>query len=124
MDLENALITSDNIYFAQNAIDAGADAFTKGLKHLGLMKRFRTNFRLKSLQSLTASLIPEILLGDTGYGQGQMLMSPLHLAADYTAFVTDGNLVKPTLIKDGEKHRKSGISKWYRKPMPKKSQKG
>ncbi len=30
VDLENALITSDNIYFAQNALDMGADNFTKG----------------------------------------------------------------------------------------------
>ncbi|QQD82459.1 penicillin-binding transpeptidase domain-containing protein [Bacillus siamensis] len=103
VDLENALITSDNIYFAQNAIDTGADAFTKGLKTFGFDEDIPYQFPIEKSSIANGKLDSEILLGDTGYGQGQMLMSPLHLAADYTAFVTDGNLIKPTLIKDGEK---------------------
>ena len=94
------------------------------IKTFGFDEEIPYQFPIEKSSIANGKLDSEILLGDTGYGQGQMLMSPLHLAADYTAFVTDGNLVKPTLIKDGEKHRKSGISKWCRKPMPKKSQKG
>jgi len=37
----------------------------------------------------------EIQLADTGYGQGKVLANPLHMAAMYTAFVNDGNMIKP-----------------------------
>src|SRR5699024_5179159 len=33
-------------------------------------------------------------------GQGELEVSPLHLALMYTPFVNDGNLVKPTLLLD------------------------
>ena len=37
----------------------------------------------------------EIQLADTGYGQGQVLVNPLHMACMYSAFVNDGNMIKP-----------------------------
>lgn len=45
----------------------------------------------------------EIQLADTGYGQGQVTMSALHLALAYTPFVNDGNMITPRLeLKEGE----------------------
>ena len=43
----------------------------------------------------------EIQLADSGYGQGQILVNPLHLASIYTAFLNDGNMIKPYLHADG-----------------------
>ena len=40
----------------------------------------------------------EIQLADSGYGQGQILVNPLHLACIYTAFRNGGNMVKPYLV--------------------------
>lgn len=37
----------------------------------------------------------EIQLADTGYGQGRVLVNPLHMATMYTAFVNDGNMIMP-----------------------------
>lgn len=99
VDLENALITSDNIYFAQNALDMGADTFTKGLKTFGFSEDVPYEFPIQKSSIANDKLDSDILLADTGYGQGQMQMSPLHLAAAYTPFVDNGDLVKPTLIK-------------------------
>ncbi|NTU27766.1 penicillin-binding transpeptidase domain-containing protein [Bacillus tequilensis] len=99
VDLENALITSDNIYFAQNALDMGADNFTKGLKTFGFSEDIPYEFPTQKSSIANDKLDSDILLADTGYGQGQMQMSPLHLAAAYTPFVDNGDLVKPTLIK-------------------------
>ena len=39
----------------------------------------------------------EIQLADTGYGQGQLLVNPLHLAAIYTAFANGGDMIQPYL---------------------------
>jgi cell division protein FtsI/penicillin-binding protein 2 len=46
----------------------------------------------------------EVQLADSGYGQGEVLMNPLHLAAIFGSFVNGGNIVKPYLTyKDGAK---------------------
>ena len=37
----------------------------------------------------------EIQLADTGYGQGKVLVNPLHVASIYSAFTNDGNMIKP-----------------------------
>ena len=39
----------------------------------------------------------EIQLADSGYGQGQILVNPLHLASIYTSFLNEGNMIKPYL---------------------------
>ena len=43
----------------------------------------------------------EILLADTGYGQGEVLVNPIHLASIYSAFVNDGNMIRPVLEYSG-----------------------
>ena len=37
----------------------------------------------------------EIQLADTGYGQGKVLVNPLHMASMYSAFTNEGNMIKP-----------------------------
>lgn len=37
-------------------------------------------------------------MADSGYGQGQILINPLHLASIYSAFSNDGNIIEPTLL--------------------------
>ena len=39
----------------------------------------------------------DIQLADTGYGQGQVLMTPLHLALTYAPIVNEGNIPSPHL---------------------------
>lgn len=42
-------------------------------------------------------------LAATGYGQGDLLVSPLHLTALYTAYVNDGSILQPYLVyEDGK----------------------
>ena len=38
-------------------------------------------------------------MADTGYGQGQVLMTPLHLALTYAPIVNDGAIPSPYIIK-------------------------
>ena len=40
----------------------------------------------------------EIQLADSGYGQGEILMNPLHMACIYSAFCNEGNIRKPYLL--------------------------
>ena len=45
----------------------------------------------------------EVQLADSGYGQGQILVNPIHMASIYSAFVNNGNMIKPTIIYDENK---------------------
>lgn len=97
-NLKNALIHSDNIYFAQAALKIGKDNFTKGLDKLKFGETLDfgivTN---KSQYSNNGEIKSETQLADSGYGQGQILVNPVHMASIYSAFVNDGNMVKPYL---------------------------
>lgn len=96
--LENALIYSDNIYFAKAALKIGADGLESAFDTLGF--RQELPFEIKMSQSQYANeggIDTEIQLADSGYGQGEMLVNPLHMAALYTAFVNEGDVIKPYL---------------------------
>ncbi len=96
--LENALIYSDNIYFAKAALEIGANDLTAGLDRLGFQEEVPFEIVMKKSQySNDGKIESEIQLADSGYGQGQVLINPLHLACLYTAFFEEGNVRKPSL---------------------------
>ncbi len=97
--LENALKYSDNIYFAKAALDIGADELANGLDALGFNQELPFEIVMQQSQySNTDTIDSEIQLADSGYGQGEILVNPLHMASIYTAFCNDGNMVKPYLV--------------------------
>ncbi|MCL2578048.1 MAG: penicillin-binding transpeptidase domain-containing protein [Defluviitaleaceae bacterium] len=100
-NLNNAMAWSDNIYFAKAALRIGTEAFSDRLKGLGFSERIPFEYGLfSSTISRTGEIASEIQLADSGYGQGQILMNPIHMAAIYAAFVNDGNVIEPRLIYD------------------------
>lgn len=100
-NLKNALIYSDNIYFAKAAVNMGEEAFTKGLDALGFTETLAFDFALKaSTYGSEGTLASETELADSAYGQGKILVNPLHLASIYSAFVNDGNMIRPYLTGD------------------------
>jgi cell division protein FtsI/penicillin-binding protein 2 len=98
INLEKALVFSDNIYFAQVALKTGKEAFVSGLKKFGFEEESTYPFPLE--KAMIGGLDTEIALADSGYGQGQIQMSVVHLLASYTPFVNNGNMIKPILLAD------------------------
>lgn len=106
VNMVDALVYSDNIYFAMEAIEMGSAKFIDGIQKFG----FGDNFGLDELylkpsqyaNEAHLDLSSEVLLADTSYGQGEMLMSPIHLASSFTPFINEGKLVKPVLIEGKE----------------------
>lgn len=98
--LENALKYSDNIYFAKAALNIGSDRMREMLLKLGFSQELPFEISMSPSQfSNTEGFESEVQLADTGYGQGQVLANPLHLASIYTAFCNQGNVVRPYLVK-------------------------
>ena len=97
--MRNALIYSDNIYFAKAALKIGADNFEKSLDEVGFNQKLPFEIQMTESQySNTDKIETEIQLADSGYGQGQVLVNPVHLASIYTAFLNEGNMIKPSLL--------------------------
>ena len=97
--LENALIYSDNIYFAKAALKIGAEPFMENLDKLGFNQTLPFEITMAQSQYSNSDKIEtEIQLADSGYGQGEILVNPLHLACIYTSFVNNGDMIKPYLL--------------------------
>ena len=96
--LENALIYSDNIYFAKAALKIGSEEMERSLDEFGFKEDLPFEIKMAQSQySNTDHIEAEIQLADSGYGQGQILINPLHMACIYSAFCNEGNIVKPYL---------------------------
>lgn len=98
IDLKNAFIYSDNIYFAQQALKMGKETFIEKAKDFGIGETLPIDYPIaKSQISADNGIKNDIQLADSGYGQGQVLMSPLHVALMYSAVLNKGDIMTPTL---------------------------
>lgn len=102
VNMVDALVYSDNIYFAQEALEMGSGKFIEGISKFGFGENWGLDvINLKPSQYANAShrdLASEVLLADTSYGQGEMLLSPIHVAVAFTPFAQQGKLVPPILF--------------------------
>lgn len=97
-NVRNALIYSDNIFFAQAALQIGKQELCENLDKLGFNEQLDFPLTLRKSQYSSNSdkaMSTEKKLADSGYGQGDILVNPIHMASIYSAFVNDGNMVKP-----------------------------
>jgi len=95
-NLRNALIYSDNIYFAQATLQIGEETFTQGLDKLKFNEDINFDLPTSKSQYSNSDTIQSVAtLADSGYGQGEILVNPIHMASIYSAFVNDGNMIKP-----------------------------
>ncbi|MBJ0428776.1 penicillin-binding transpeptidase domain-containing protein [Enterococcus faecium] len=112
VDLKTALIYSDNIYGAQETLKMGEKKFRTGLDKFIFGEDLDLPISMNPAQiSNEDSFNSDILLADTGYGQGELLINPIQQAAMYSVFTNNGTLVYPKLIADKEtKDKKNVIS--------------
>jgi len=97
-NVKNALVYSDNIYFAKAAIKIGSGAFADGLKKLGFGEQVPFEFGLSpSSFGKELAFEDEIDLANSGYGQGKVELNPVHFASIYSALVTGGDMMTPFL---------------------------
>lgn len=103
IDLNKALVYSDNIYFARQALEMGTETFIDGLTAYGFGEELPFAIELESSQiSNDGTLGSEGQLADTSFGQGQMLANILHLASAYEPFLNGGIIYEPTLYTSEE----------------------
>lgn len=99
-NLLNGMIHSDNIYFAQSALKIGAETLAENLNKIGFNETLEFPLSLAKSQYASQNgnqIEGETKLADTGYGQGSVLVNPIHMASIYSAFANEGNMLKPYL---------------------------
>ena len=106
-NLRNALIYSDNIYFAKAALKIGKNNLQKGLDNFGF------NDKISFVQDITKSTYGQMdsdaAIANSGYGQDQMLVNPIHMAMIYSSFANGGNMVMPCLEYTETKYYKQNV---------------
>ena len=84
--LRNAIIYSDNIYFAKAALKIGAENLMKSLDEIGFNQELPFEIKMAESQySNTDKIETEIQLADSGYGQGQMLWPRADFGESFTS---------------------------------------
>ena len=112
VNLEKALVYSDNIYFAQQTLRLGERKFRDGLNKFCFGEKFDLPISMPVASlSNEDKFNSEILLADTGYGQGELLISPIQQATMYSVFMNDGAMVYPSLLMDKKAKRKEDVLK-------------
>ena len=94
-NLLNAIMYSDNIYFAQSALKMGTGTFTENLDKIGFNEQIE--FPLTLTKSTYGEIETEGKLADTGFGQGNLQVNPIHMASIYSSFANNGNMIKPNI---------------------------
>ena len=117
-NLLNGLVYSDNIYFAQTALKIGNDKFVQNLDKIGFNEELPFIMELAKSQYANQNgnkIEGETKLADSGYGQGSILVNPIHMASIYSAFANEGNMIKPYIeyneTKKGEILKEGAFSK-------------
>ncbi|MGY0694599.1 penicillin-binding transpeptidase domain-containing protein [Virgibacillus sp. FSP13] len=119
VDMKKALIYSDNIYFAQEALEMGEKTFRNGLDQFIFEEELDLPIAMEPAQiSNNSTFDSDILLADTAYGQGELLISLIQQITMYSIFQNEGDIVYPRLIDDDSKPKtKSAITSSTAKEM-------
>lgn len=102
LDLGTAFAESSNIWFAKAARQCGWEAFRAAAARGGLAEGFTLAACGERAFDAEAGRVPDLSkrpnqLAYVGFGQGELLLTPLHVAALTAAFANGGVLMPPHL---------------------------
>ena len=99
MNMESSIIDSDNIFFAWLALRLGWDRFKDYLSFIGMGESIPFDLPTQPSQVKNEeSTETYSLLAMSGYGQGELLVTPLQMACYISAFRNEGNAPVPYVV--------------------------
>lgn len=100
VNMSNAITKSDNIYFADVALKAGWEKLEPFLKMIGFDERIPFDLRVSKPGYLNSDNYENMqLLAATGYGQGELIISPLQMACIFSSLANNGDVMTPRLVR-------------------------
>lgn len=100
MDMESSIVYSDNIYFSWTALNLGWEKFKSYMTYIGLGERVPFDIDTDKTSQVKTEDSEETwdLLVMSGYGQGEILVSPLQMAAYIGGIRNDGEAMAPYIV--------------------------
>ncbi len=99
MNVVNSIIDSDNIFFAWVALSLGWSTFRARLESMGIGEAVPFDLPTQPSQvSKEGTLESYALLAMSGYGQGELLLTPLQMATYISALRNGGNAMSPYVV--------------------------
>lgn len=99
LNMRNAFVHSDNIYFANMMLKMGDTRFEEYWNSLRMNENIDFELPVASSQYKQKDAERTIItIAETGFGQGTMLVTPLQLAATYCAFANGGSIPVPYIV--------------------------
>jgi penicillin-binding protein A len=98
--LREGLMWSLNVVLAQVGLQIGGETFWQAAEDFGFGERipFDVPVSISQLASSEEFLASRNAVADTGFGQGQIQVSPLHMALITAAIANDGVMMQPRLV--------------------------
>lgn len=98
-NMENAIINSDNIFFANVALTCGWEDVVGLYEQLGFDTPIDYDIPVATPSIYNDDSWSNLrLLADMGYGQGELLITPLQMASVFSAFANGGNIMRPYIV--------------------------
>lgn len=102
-DLSRAIVISDNIYFAQVALEMGKDVFQEELLNLGFTEDVPSSYPFPAAQfSNSGDIGDTVMLATSAYGQGEIEVTATQMASIYAAVAADGDVPAPRILLSDE----------------------
>ncbi len=100
LNMHSGMIDSDNIYFAYAALKTGTDSFVSFMENAGYTESvpFDTSVLPAQMKNEKSQWSP-MLLAESSYGQGEVLITPLQAACMFSAFANNGSIQTPYVVK-------------------------
>ncbi len=99
LNMRKAFIHSDNIYFANAALLTGWEAFESYMAAIGFTESIPFDIGVAEPQLVNDDTeMSYKLLADSGYGQGEILVTPLQLASMFSALANGGDIAVPYVV--------------------------
>ncbi len=98
LDLQNAFKVSSNVYFGQAGINLGADKLVNTAKNFYLGKEFDVKDMYIAKSNIQTKDFADDTLALTSIGQGETLISPIHLNLITSAIANDGKMMQPYIV--------------------------
>ena len=100
LDLAEAMEVSSNVWFAHAALEAGPEAMVEAARRLRLDTAFdiglpTTAGQVNGDDGALAGFGSDVELASAGFGQGEVLVTPLQMALVAATIANDGVLMAP-----------------------------
>lgn len=99
LNMRSAIVHSDNIYFANASLLLGWDNYQNYMTGIGFGDKMPFDLNVATSQLYNEDTeLSLMLLAESGYGQGELLTTPLQMAVMFSAFANGGTIMQPYIV--------------------------